>query len=246
MNYISLRPGIAMIELVFAIVIMAIVLMSAPLLISTATKSGFVSIQQEAINEASTHMSIIMGYHWDENDTDESFIDPILYTSNGDSNLSEFNNTGRRIGTPLTSKRSFIRADGSTLWATVALGMDTNDVNNTDDIDDFIGNHTLTFIDSNQNNVDYVETSTINISTAVSYIADTLSTASGDTYADPGTDEALTFSPNLSSTSTPSTNIKKILVTLTSTSTANELNKSIELKAFSCNIGAYEFEKRDF
>jgi len=239
----SLRPAIAMVELVFAIVIMAIVLLSAPQLINTATKSGFVAVQQEAINEASTHISMMMGYHWDENDTNESFIDPILYVSNGDSNLSEFNSTGRRIGTPLTSQRSFIRSDGNTFWASNPLGIDTNDLNITDDIDDFIGNRTLTFIDSNENNVDYVESTTIIISTRVSYVTDT---PTGGTYSDPGTDEKLVYSPTFTTTVSPTTNIKKINVTLTSSSGASDLNKTIILKAFSCNIGAYSLEKRDF
>ena len=78
-----MRPAIAMIELIFAIVIMGIILMSAPMLISTATKSGYVAIQQEAINEAASQINMIMGYHWDEGSSNEFFIDPILTVSNG-------------------------------------------------------------------------------------------------------------------------------------------------------------------
>ncbi len=51
MHYTQIRrPAIAMIELIFAIVIIGIVLMSVPQLISTAAKSGYVTIQQEAIS----------------------------------------------------------------------------------------------------------------------------------------------------------------------------------------------------
>jgi len=78
------RPAIAMIELIFAIVIMGIVMMSAPMIISTAAKSGYVTIQQEAINEAASQINMIMGYHWDESSSDETFLDPILSVTHGD------------------------------------------------------------------------------------------------------------------------------------------------------------------
>ncbi len=89
------RPAIAMIELIFAIVIMGIVLMSAPMLISVATKSGYVAILQEAIHEASSQVNMIAGYHWDENDADELFLDPILGVSAGSSDLDADVNSSR-------------------------------------------------------------------------------------------------------------------------------------------------------
>ncbi len=106
MNKKILRPAIAMVELIFAIVIIGIALLSAPMLISTAAKSGYVAMQQEGINEAATKVNMIMGYHWDENNVDESFLAPILNTNNGDSSLDEVGTTGRRAGTPLESQRN--------------------------------------------------------------------------------------------------------------------------------------------
>jgi type II secretory pathway pseudopilin PulG len=96
----KLRPAIAMIELIFAIVIMGIVLMSVPNLIRTTEKSGYVTIQQEAINEVSTHLNVVLSYHWDENDTydtddtdendtNKSYPSPILRVTNGDPGLDE-------------------------------------------------------------------------------------------------------------------------------------------------------------
>ena len=85
-----MRPAVAMIELIFAIVIMAIVLLSAPMLISTASKSGFIAIQQEAINEAASQVNIIMGHHWDEGAANDLYLDPILQVSaSGDAELVE-------------------------------------------------------------------------------------------------------------------------------------------------------------
>ncbi len=237
MNKNILRPAIAMIELIFAIVIIGIALLSAPMLISTSTKSGYVAMQQEGINEAATKVNMIMGYHWDENNVNESFLAPILHTNNGDSNLNESGTSGRRAGTPLVSQRTFIRADGQEFNASV-IGSEAGD---RDDIDDYNGNTNLSSIETAR--VNYVETTSININTIVSYIADT---PGGGNYSDPGGDEKLTFSPDFSSTGTPTTDIKKIVVTLTSTSGMDELEKTIILNAFSCNIGSYRLEDRVF
>ena len=137
-----MRPAIAMLELIFAIVIMGIILMSAPQLISTAAQSGYVAIQQEAINEAASQVNMIMGYQWDENDVDERYIDPILQVANGDTELDEEGNTSRRLGTPEESYRTFVRSDGVDNLAASTIG--TSDAGETgdhdeDDIDDFNG-----------------------------------------------------------------------------------------------------------
>jgi len=243
-----LRPAIAMIELIFALVVMAIALLSAPRLIYTASESGIMSIQQEAINEAATKVNMIMSYPWDESNTDSAFLAPILYT-NGDSNLNEFNSSGRRAGTPLLSSRSFIRTDGQTFNASTALGFDAGEATGADidDMDDFadatIATSTLEFIEADDNDVDYIEDNrTIQINTIISYMNDT---PTGGTYSDPGADGKLIYSPSFSAAAPGgTTNVKKIVVTLTSSSTSTSLNtKSIVLKAFTCNIGNYSLER---
>ncbi len=243
MNNKVLRPAIAMIELIFAIVIMGIALMSAPMLISTATQSSFVTIQQESINEVASQVSLIMGYHWDEGDTDEEYLDPILVVSDGDVNLSNYQNSGWRKGTPKESYRSFVREDGTkNINATSPsnLGNDTNDAGE-DDVDDFIGTSNLVQVESSS--YDYVEGSgEIELTTRVYYINDS---PGGGTYDDPGSDEGLTFN-TFTQNNTDSTNIKMIEVTLTDQSDVEELQKKITLRSFVCNIGAYELEKRSF
>ncbi|MBD3788773.1 MAG: type II secretion system protein [Campylobacterales bacterium] len=229
----TLRPAIGMIELIFAIMVMGIVLLPVPMLLQQATESGFVAIQQEGINEAASQTNMVLGYHWDENDTDERYIDPILSVIAGDSNLNEFNNTGRRIGTPQESKRSFVRDDSQRFVASV-LGSDSND---SDDMDDFIGSWHLWLAENVTNHSDYAERTTINIATTVNYINDTV--AGG--YQ--GTD--ITFSPSWANAG-GTTNIKHIQVTLTSTSGTDELNKTIILHAFSSNIGGTMLEERRF
>ncbi len=244
LNMKTKRPAIAMIELIFAIVVMGIVLMSAPMLISTGAKSGYVAIQQEGIHEAASHLNMIMGYHWDENDADELYIDPILEVSgSGNAALAEQvidgDPTSRRSGTPEVSYRTFIRSDGQRLSASATpLGSDGGD---RDDIDDFSGNTDLIEIQSAT--ADNVEKTTININATVAYIPD--SPGSG-TYTDPGGDNKITFTPNFGANSGTSTNIKRITVTLTSTSGVSELDKQITLHAFSCNIGGYTLAERGF
>ncbi len=235
-----MRPAIAMLELIFAIVIMGIILMSAPQLISTSTKSGFVAVQQEAINEAASQVNMIMGYHWDENSADETVLDPILQTASPVTDLAEStyldgNGTGRRIGTPEESYRSFLRPDGSRLSATLAgdLGSDGTETPE-DDIDDFTGVKNLIEIDPSV--ADTVETTTINIARAVSYNTDTVTGGYNQSN--------IAFVPFNAAPGT--TSIKEITVTVTSSSGVEELEKNIILHAFSCNIGGYKLEEREF
>ncbi len=238
-----MRPAVAMLELIFAIVIMGIILMSAPQLISTAAQSGYVAIQQEGINEAASQVNMIMGYHWDENDANERYIDPILVVStSGDSDLREEGNSSRRLGTPEESYRSFVRSDSVELNASALSTFGTADLNETeeDDMDDFANSNTsLVFIPETTyeaNQADYIETSTIDIARDVVYSNDAAN------Y----NQSTITFDPSFTDAG-DTTNIKSIIVTLTSSSTAEELNKKeITLRAFSCNIGGYKLEEREF
>jgi hypothetical protein len=236
-----------MVELIFALIIMGIVLISAPMLIRTAIKSGYVAIQQEGINEAAARISIIMGYHWDESDADESYIDPVLTVSAGDSNLSDYNSTGRRFGTPKESYRKFIREDGTKnilATAPAALGLEGGESkNNENDIDDFNGNSiTLHEVASSTSD----NTDSIQIDTTVSYLSDALTTTSGDTYIKP-VGQNIRYDANFSAAAPGgSSNIKQITITLTSTTGVSELNKTNVLHAFSCNIGGYKLEEKDY
>lgn len=230
-----MRPAIAMLELIFAIVIMGIILMSAPMLISTASKSGYVAIQQEAINEAASQVNLIMGYQWDENDVNDEYIDPILNVSNGHGDLDEAVPTGRRLGTPEESYRAFVRSDGvDDLAASTTLGTDTGDTEN-DDIDDFEGDSSLVLIQTST--VDYIEDeTTININTDISYNVDSVTGGYNQSN--------ITFNPLTDSGGT--TNIKSITVELTNIgSSPEELDKKIILRGFSCNIGGYKLEEKD-
>ncbi len=232
MKYKSLRPAIAMIELIFALVIMGIALMSAPMLISTAAKSVTVALQQEGINEASSRIAMILTYPWDENDINDSCIPPVLHVSAGNSALDEHNES-RRIGVPLQSSSHTFKCGKSEFNASI-IGAESGETEN-DDIDDFT-NTSLTLDTTGTGGEDYIEQDTVSIGTSILYVDD--NTSSGNYNAN-----TITFNP-FSTTSTGTTNIKQIKVTLTSTNSAQELQKTINLNAFSCNIGGYDYERR--
>jgi len=223
------RPAIAMIELIFALVIMGIVMMSAPMLISTASKTSTVALQQEGIHEATSRITMILTYDWDEADTNDSCIPPVLSVTSGDGELNETANTSRRSGISIeTSSRTFL-CSGQEFNATYPLGTEAGDQ---DDIDDFANNPGLVDINDTGGGQDYLEKTTVSIGTTVAYIDDNASYGGTTITYVPGADV------------NASTNIKKISVNLTSTSAIDELTKTIKLNAFSCNIGGYEYEKR--
>ena len=234
--YKHFTPAIAMIELIFALVIMGIVLMTAPMLIRTAAQSGYVTIQQEGIGQAASRVNMIMGYYWDENGTDGSQRAPILQTG-GDTELNN-NSNGWRTGTPIQSLRNFRFGSDENLSSTPIslLGPD-----GTNDIDDFIGIDHLTPISTAtvDNLANYIEKGTdINMTIDVAYINDAAN------Y----NQSPITFNFNTTAlTGTSTSNIKMIEVKLTSANNdVPELNKEIVLRSFSCNIGEYKLEERSF
>lgn len=240
-----MRQAIAMIELIFAIVVMGIVMLSAPMLISTASKSGYVAIQQEGINEAASQLNMILGYQWDENNTNEAF-DPVILSAAGDTGLDEVGTTGVRAGTPLESFRKFVASGVSSRGVAIAvasLGADTGDQ---DDMDDFDATVVNLNPEELGGDADYIEKGTdINISRSVAYMSDAPN--AGEAYIDGGgsttSTSALSFLPSFTDAAN-TTNIKRIQVTLTSASGVDELEKTITLHAFSCNIGSYTLEER--
>ena len=224
------RPAVAMIELIFALVIMAIVLASAPMLIATAASSTSVALQQEGINEAASRINMILTYPWDQNDTNDSCIPPVLRVTSGDSELNEVIGTARRIGVPLNSNSRTFKCGG------MELNASSINADGSDDIDDFSGTVPLVLKTSGSGGIDYIEQSTVNMVTSIAYIEDNATSYGSTSFA---------YSPGDPITA-GSSNIKSINVTLTSTSGVSELQKAIILNAFSCNIGGIEYERKTF
>lgn len=235
------RKAIAMIELIFAIVVIGLILMTAPMVISTATKSGYVALQQESIAAASSEIGMILTHHWDEEDTDQNLSAPILIT-NGDGALDEVPLTGLRAGTSIYSKRTFLTSLGGRLNAT-AIGNLGHDLNDRDDIDDFTTLSSTLYDEESTttSDGDYIDKDIV-LNTTVSYISDAPTSGS---YVGTGTSIGFDLDTSAAASGT-TTNIKNVVVNLTTTKTDEEMQKSIVLRAFSCNIGTYELEERTF
>lgn len=205
------RPAIAMLELIFAIVVIGITLLSVPLMVNQATQSTYTTLQQEAIAAAASDMNLILSREWDDANTNDSLDSTILTTAS-----SNYNQAAR---TNLHS-RSYFTSTGSTLSAS-SIGSDSGDMDDIDDINDV--NTTLTAL-GGSNLVD----TNMTIATTVTYLNDALISPVG------------TSAPGATS------NIKGITITLTSGGTTPELQKTVNLNAFSSNIGSYQLERKVF
>ena len=228
-----LRPAVAMIELIFAIVVIGITLLSAPLVLNQSIQSSTVALQQESISAAATQLSLIMTQNWDESDNNLTSDYGIRNVVGGDSAL----NNGTRDLNLSFSTRRYATALGLTNATLPAdLGLEPQDLNRTDDIDDFTTINgmgtTLRLYPTEGENLtnnkgEYID-KTIIMNTIVRYGNDT--PISG--YAANKVELNNPFTLAVATT-----NIKLITVTLTSASNQSEHNKSIVMSAFSCNIG---------
>lgn len=234
MSHINLRPAIAMIELIFAIVVMGIVMMSAPMLISTASQGAVVALQQESISQAVAEMNIILTHPWDQNNTDNTCIPPVLHVTNGDTDLNMTANM-RRAGVPTGSTSHTFLCNSVELNASLPLGLEVAGI--TDDMDDFNGT-VLNVIAGGVGGRDYLYAANVNIAVNVQYTADTSNYNS--------TTGTITYNP-VFALAVGSTNIKAISVRLTSNPGGAgdaSLDSNITLNAFSCNVGGFEYAQR--
>ena len=228
------KKGIAMIELIFAMVIIGIVLMSAPMLINQASQSNTVALQQEAIAAISAHTNILLSKHWDEADANLSGgVAPILKTTYRTGGaFNNFTTTDTRSGLYLGSGR--LTLYNSNILSASPIGNDSND---RDDVDDYHNTDNNISIypgqDSNASTGDYVDVQ-LKIHTEVTYVDEYPVSFNRVSQANNIPNPPLAPYVLLAS---DTTNIKFIHVVLTTDSTVAELNKSITMNAFSCNLG---------
>jgi len=235
------RPAIAMIELIFAITVMGIVLMSAPTLVNRAVQSTNVAFQQESIAAASTQIAMIMTAAWDHNDTNGTIGEPVLRTDSGATAVPPLIpncTTDAPAGVSSASGRycKDLQTNSNFYWAS-AIQLDSGLA----DIDDYDNaSATLSIYNSENYDVakgDYIDQNITMIS-RVYYGDDVPRRSNGNAHPN-GYARNTTFANPFRTISANSTNIKLIQVTLTSNNIAEELSdKQISLSAFMCNIGA--------
>ncbi len=246
MKHIFFRPAIAMIELIFSIVIMGIVLMSAPMLITTASTSSQAAFQQESIAMIASHTNALLTYAWDEQDTDSANNYSILDT-NSPTAILNFPSRSL-ISSRSLGKKRFLPPGGAAGDASNAasFGQADNGETEADDIDDFSGETTaLSSITAVSEIIDgeYLDRN-ISINTQVVYANAEASSADFSTCQNSGDGCAYSqpFTTKGVSALAGTRNIKLITTELTSD---NVDTKDIIFKAFMCNIGTALPSKRE-
>ncbi len=233
-----------MIELIFALVIMGIVLLSAPMLIQQSVKSGYVTLQQEAIAAASSHAGILVGKHWDEGDANNTTgVAPIITLNTQEPN-SPFTFGG--IIDVNTSSRTSAIADNNI--SASPIGTDGNETTPDlyDDIDDYNNKDlNLTIFNGEATTADvgeYVDQN-ITIKTVITFANDRNRTDSdfNNSVVDVNN---IYLNRDLGGVES---NIKFIHINLTTQNTTiPELEKNITLDTFSCNLGTYTLGEGQF
>lgn len=223
-----MRSAMSMIELVFAIVIMGIVVMSLPLVLTQTQRGNALALEQEVILATKTRLAFILSHEWDANSYEvNASMSRVLDTNTSihSSDTAFDTNTTRRSGHIKADERRRLRddlktptSDGGTDWGS-SVGTD---------IDDFDDNTTSVSVTAAD--MDYIYD--INLSSTVKYIGD--SPDSGDYNSS----QTIGFIFNTNSSPTNITNIKMISVT----SSGSDAN--VTLRAFACNIGESGILKR--
>ncbi len=135
------KSAFTLIELIFAIVIIAISVMSLPMMSQTVARGVDANIVQEGIFGAATQLNEAVTAHWDENsiepempDSSARVIDVDGFCRN-DSNLSNFRQMPGHINQPLHRRcldSSTVTPDDSS--TTTNIARDLNDIEGTIDI----------------------------------------------------------------------------------------------------------------
>jgi len=232
------RRAIAMIELIFAIVIMGITLMSAPMLISTSAQSTYTSLQQESIAAAAVQINTIMSTEWDSNDANTTTGSPVLQT--GSATIVNCIVDSYLPGVTAATGR-YCNKTGFPVLAASAIGTEGTEGTYYDDVDDYNARaYTVSVYNAEAYTTtqgDYIDKN-ITVTSTVAYGSDQ-PRKNDNTPSIGGYDQQIRFSNPFRTFAAGTSNIKLISVVLTSTNAASELSsKNIRLSAFMCNIGA--------
>ncbi len=226
-----MRKAMSLIELVFAIVIMGISVMSLPMILTQTQETSNLSLRQETILSIKAKLAYILAYPWDENTYDATAdTERVLnIPASGDTDGAFATATIRRVG--------HVNTDGRRrLWDNLrtpagALGADSGD---RDDIDDFSGAAENKVIAAGFED-DFIFNLTL--TPTIRYLSDT--PAGGSTYAN----NTVVFNFNTANVTNNLTNIKIVQVTGT-TVLAGANIPPITMFAFSSNIGQSKILRR--
>ena len=215
-----MRKAASMIELVVAIVVMSIAVMTLPMMLEQTQRNNEFTLQQEILLAARTKLGDTLTYRWDEYSLNNDRI--VVLQTNGDSELNPVAGTIRRVGHVRADKRRKFNLDNNATPPPLAPDA------NIDDLDDFHGDN-ATLIGTAAD-LDYRFT-TFEMNTTVVYVSDDAN------YSD--TNLSFTFN-TIADTNSSSSNIKMLTLT-----TGRE-NSLFTLRTYSSNIGESEFLRRPY
>jgi len=238
----NLRPAIAMIELIFALVIMGLTLLSAPLILNMSIQSANTAMQQESIAAAASKVSLILTYPWDEADTTDTTGYGILNVTNGDPKLNGVNRLIHNVPATPYIHRSFDTVPKRTAASTPnTFGINNPlDATNNDDIDDFhnqirqvILYHAVNETSVLTNNEgEYLKGANFDMTSTVLYGND------NENYNNNAVTHNNPFAPLGVANGTSNIKIIRVnLVNAGATVAVAEHAQSVTLQAFACNIG---------
>ena len=211
------KSAFTLIELILSMTIIAVAFTVLPKILQLAAKVSVQNVREEAMYNAVAYIGLIKSTAWDENNTQ---VDDILHVSSaGDSDYdcnSSASNPIRKGG--FTGSRNCRNAKN----ASILLGMEGNDNNIYDDMDDF--NSTTAKNDTDSRNYD--------LNVTVKYVTD---------IAENNT----TFSSQEQTNKT--TNTKEINVTVEVNKKASALGNSLVRMSFTAqNIGQQRINRRNW
>ncbi len=221
------RKAVAMIELIFAIVVMGIAMLAIPMITSQSTKGSESAMMQESISQVASNINAVLAKYWDNENTNPGTQEIILGTNSG--------NFATRLG--LVNGYNQRTIIGQTPASNSVTNSAADDPDGSDDISDLNGQIiNLNLYQGQSNEVydgDYIDKK-ISMTTTVAFAPDNVVVA-GNT---------LTYNFNPTVNAAGSTNIKRVNIFLTTTETSSvsqngglDTIKQIGLNGFSCNIG---------
>ncbi|BCD60876.1 MULTISPECIES: type II secretion system protein [unclassified Nitratiruptor] len=129
-----MRKALTLLELIFSMVIIAIAFTVFPKILQVSSKTSVHALKEEALYQAVAMMGLVKTLPWDERNT---LFDDYLFTDQGSSDYECSTSFG---GAPIYRKGGFVGSRNCKHHqnATSALGMEANDHNIPDDVDDFV------------------------------------------------------------------------------------------------------------
>ena len=221
-----MRKATSMIELVIAIVVMGIAVMTLPILLLKTQSNNAYTLQQEIILAARTKMGDTLTYRWDEHSLIDGKIFILKTNGNSELNATIGSENIRRIGNIKGDKRRRFSPDFNSSTPVANLGPDSGDL---DDIDDFDGKVNTLELSSQSTSLDYHFTD-FNLTTTVVYVSDSANYNNQNLNFVFGTTPSATTS-----------NIKMLTLKVSGSN-----NTPFTVRSYSCNIGESELLRKAY